>query len=241
MPVPGGPGELVSSPERWFDTTDGRQCHITRTREELRAEEQEDNMALTRNFLKGMGLTDEQVSSIIEAHTETVDGLKNQIAALKADADKLPGIQKQLDDLKANNGDDWKTKCEAAQTELANFKASVAKKEEHGAKEAAYRALLKKAGIADKRIDSVIKVSDIDGIKLGKDGEIAEADKLEDKLRTEWADFIPTTQVSGAKPANPPANVGGNTATKADILKIKDAAERQKAIADNINLFRKDE
>ena len=32
-------------------------------------------MSITRKLLKGMGLTDEQVDTIIEAHTETVDGL----------------------------------------------------------------------------------------------------------------------------------------------------------------------
>ena len=31
-------------------------------------------MALTRKLLKGMGLTDEQVDTIIEAHSDTVDG-----------------------------------------------------------------------------------------------------------------------------------------------------------------------
>ena len=36
-------------------------------------------MALTRRFLKGMGLTEEQVDTIIEAHTEVTDGLKEQI------------------------------------------------------------------------------------------------------------------------------------------------------------------
>ena len=40
------------------------------------AEEKETEMALTRKLLKGMGLTDEQVDTIIEAHTDTVDGLK---------------------------------------------------------------------------------------------------------------------------------------------------------------------
>lgn len=33
-------------------------------------------MALTRKLLKGMGLTEEQMDTIIEAHTDTVDGLK---------------------------------------------------------------------------------------------------------------------------------------------------------------------
>ena len=49
-------------------------------------------MALTRRFLKGMGLTEEQVDTIIEAHTEVTDGLKEQINQYKADADKLVDV-----------------------------------------------------------------------------------------------------------------------------------------------------
>ena len=52
-------------------------------------------MALTRKLLKGMGLTDEQVDTIIEAHSDTVDGLKEQVKTYKADAEKLPNIQKE--------------------------------------------------------------------------------------------------------------------------------------------------
>ena len=51
-------------------------------------------MALTRKALKAMGLTEEQVDSIIEAHTETVDALKSMVNAYKADAEKLPGVEK---------------------------------------------------------------------------------------------------------------------------------------------------
>ena len=35
-------------------------------------------MAFTRKFLKALGLTEEQVDSVVEAHTETVDGLKSR-------------------------------------------------------------------------------------------------------------------------------------------------------------------
>lgn len=47
-------------------------------------------MALTRKSLKAMGLTDEQVDGVIEAHTETVEALKNQRDTYKADAE-IPG------------------------------------------------------------------------------------------------------------------------------------------------------
>ncbi len=58
-------------------------------------------MSITRKFLKGMGLTDEQVDTIIEAHTETVDGLKADVDKYREDAIKLPDVQKELNDLKA--------------------------------------------------------------------------------------------------------------------------------------------
>lgn len=50
-------------------------------------------MALTRRMLKAMGISDEQVDEIIAAHTETVDALKEQRDAYKADAEKLADVQ----------------------------------------------------------------------------------------------------------------------------------------------------
>ena len=68
-------------------------------------------MSLTRKLLKGMGLTDEQVDTIIEAHTDTVDGLKADISKYKGDAEKLPTVQKELDDLKAAGDGGWEEKA----------------------------------------------------------------------------------------------------------------------------------
>ena len=58
-------------------------------------------MSITRKFLKAMGITDEQVESIIDAHTETVDGLKSDATKYKADAEQLAIVQKQLDEANA--------------------------------------------------------------------------------------------------------------------------------------------
>ena len=62
-------------------------------------------MALTRKLLKGMGLTEEQVDTIIDAHTETVDGLKEDLKQAKKDAEEADDLRKQLktaqEDLKA--------------------------------------------------------------------------------------------------------------------------------------------
>ena len=61
-------------------------------------------MALTRKFLKAMGIEDEKIDQIIEAHTETVSGLKDSLDKAEADAKALPDIQKELDAAKAEIG-----------------------------------------------------------------------------------------------------------------------------------------
>lgn len=199
-------------------------------------------MALTRKMLKGMGLSDEQIDTIIEAHTETVDSLKDQVAAYKEDADKLPGVQKSLEkaqaDLEAATKDSYKVKYDALKEDFDAYKADVEKKDTHNAKEAAYRELLKAAGVSEKRIAAVLKVSDIDSVELDDSGNIKDADALTASIKTEWADFIPTTQTQGANTPNPPSNTGGSM-TKEDIMNIKDRDERIQQIAQHKDLFTK--
>lgn len=195
-------------------------------------------MALTRKSLKAMGLTDEQVDSIIEMHTETVDGLKQY----KADAEKLPAVQKELDELKAKGDDGWKDKHDKLKKEFEDFKSEQNTKETRAAKEKAYRELLKTLNVSEKRIDSIIKVTDFDKIELDGDKVKDEATHSEN-IKTEWADFIVNTQTKGADTHNPPANNNGKL-TKADLYKKDDrgryvmsTSDRQKALAENPELL----
>lgn len=194
-------------------------------------------MALTRKSLKAMGLTDEQVDSIIEMHTDTVDGLKADIGKYKADAEKLPGVQKELDDLKAAGDGGYKEKYEKEHKAFEDFKTEQTTKETRAAKEKAYRELLVAAGVSEKRVDSVLKVSDLEKVEL-EDGKIKSADELTKTIKTEWADFIVSTNTKGADTHNPPANnPGGSGKTKAEIMAIKDTAERQAEMLKNPELF----
>lgn len=162
-------------------------------------------MALTRKLLKGMGLTDEQVDTIIEAHTETTDGLKKDIEKYKGDAEKLPGVQKELDTLKAAGDGGYKEKYEKERKAFEDFKAAQTAKETKQAKEAAYRDLLKAAGVSEKRIPAILKVTDLDGIEMDGD-KIKDADKHTQTVKTEWADFVETVNTNGANTNTPPAN-----------------------------------
>jgi hypothetical protein len=162
-------------------------------------------MALTRKLLKGMGLTDEQVDTIIEAHTDTVDGLKADIAKYEGDAKKLPAVQKELDDLKAAGDGGYKEKYEKAKKDLDDFKAEQTAKETKQAKETAYRELLKAAGVSEKRIPAILKVTDLNSVELEGD-KVKGADKLTEQVKTDWADFIESTSTGGASTVTPPAS-----------------------------------
>ena len=175
-------------------------------------------MALTRKALKAMGLTDEQVDSIIEMHTDTVDGLKADISKYKGDAEKLPTVQKELDDLKAAGDDGYKEKYEKEHKAFEDFKTEQSKAATHNAKQAAYKALLKEAGIAEKYLEMVLKVSDVDAVELDGD-KIKDADKLKETIKTDFDGFIGTDGTKGADTHNP--NPGGDNNPGNDYSKYE--------------------
>lgn len=197
-------------------------------------------MAFTRKMLKAMGIEDEKIDQIIDAHSETVDALKADRDAYKEDAAKLAAVQKELDELKAKGDDGYKAKYEAEKAAHDALKADIAAKETKKAKTDAYRELLKGANIDEKRIATILRAEapTIDKIELDADGKIKNAEQYTESIKSDWADFIVTQSAKGTNTATPPANGGAaTTKTKEDILKIKDAGERQKAIAENPTLF----
>lgn len=204
-------------------------------------------MSLTRGMLKGMGLTEEQVSAIIDAHAETVDGLKESLKAAKADAEKLKTVQKELDDLKANNGDDYKAKYEKEHSDFDEYKKTVANEKATAEKRSLYRELLKDCGIDAKRIDTVMRVADIDAAKV-KDGKIENAEDLTKSIKSEWADFIATDSTRGANVQTPPQGKGSTKMTREEIFRkdehgkyVHSTQERINAIQANLEAQTKGE
>ena len=198
-------------------------------------------MSLTRKFLASKGIDASVIDEIITAHTETVSGLKDELDkanGYKAKADKLDAVEKELNDLKAEVAKNGGKSYEALKKEFDDYKADVAKEKARSVKEAAYKDVLKDAGIPEKHWAKIIKYSDIDGVELDDKGQIkAKADILK-TVKEEWSDHIETKGKQGAGVTNPPAGAGGGAKmSKEDILKIKDTAERQKAMMDNPEVF----
>lgn len=196
-------------------------------------------MSLTRKMLKAMGIEEEKIDQIIEAHTETVDGFKDKVNDYKDKAEKYDTVKKELDDLK-NGDNDWQKKYEKEHNDFEAYKNDVTAKETKRTKEHAVREFYKGVGVSEKRLDAVLKVTNLDDFELDKDGKIKNADKHTENVKKEWADFIETTTTQGADTATPPVNNGGTKMTKADIY-AKDengryklsTEERQKALVEN--------
>jgi predicted MPP superfamily phosphohydrolase len=187
------------------------------------------NMALTRKMLKAMELDEDKISQIIDAHQATVDEIAKERDALKADAEKykadsekLAAVEKDLVKAKAKleDADEVSKKYKALQEEYANYKNDVTAKTAQEQREKAYRALLAEAGVSDKRIDSIIKVTDLSKIEIGEDGKVKDAKTIVEGIKTEWADFIQTQGTQGAKTSTPPASDPSKTFSRDDIKKM---------------------
>ena len=209
-------------------------------------------MALTkaqvREILSAAGVTSENMSDavdkIIDGHLTSVNALREDVAKYKADAEKLPTVQKELDDMKANSNDGWKEKHDKLKDEFDTYKKDVEAKETHNKKVEAYKAILKDANLSEKGIEKAIKYAEWDKIELEADGKVKGASDHIKAVKEEWAEYVTTTTTTGAKTSTPPANTGGAKLTKADIYKkdergryVLSASERQKALAENPELL----
>ena len=57
-------------------------------------------MAFKRASLKAIGLSDEQIESVMDLHTEVVDALKQERDGYKEKADKYAEVQAELEAMK---------------------------------------------------------------------------------------------------------------------------------------------
>ncbi len=198
-------------------------------------------MALTRKFLASKGIDAAVIDEIITAHTETISGLKDELDkanAFKAKAEKLDAVENELNTLKEeaakNGGKDYAT----LKKEFDDYKAEVAKKEARSLKEAAYKEVLKDAGIPEKHFAKILKYSDVDGVELDEKGKIKDSKDLLKSIKEEWGDHVEMQGKQGTTTPKPPLGAGGGSGrTKEEIMKIKDTAERQRAIAENPQIF----
>ena len=175
-------------------------------------------MAFARSDLRealGEAYTDDIATKLITLHRSVVDPLKDDLdtakrdaTKYKAEAEKLPGVQKELNELKK---DDWKAKYDQEKKAHDDYKAQVAKDAEVAKVKAAYKKLLTEEKISEKTLDSVLAATDYSGMKLKEDGTLDRIEDLKKDIDTKWGGFKVAQRQRGERVDNPPhGNPGGS-------------------------------
>ena len=192
-----------------------------------------------RNIL-GEACTEEIENRLVALHLGVVDPLKDDLTKYKADAEKLPGVQKELDDLKAAGDGGYKEKYEKEHSAFEAFKTDITAKESKAAKEKAVRAYFKSKNITGANLDLAMRGCGEEMAALELDGEkIKDTKSLDALVDGTYKGLVSKQTVrfdTGAR-----FNGGGKPMTKDEIRQINDRAERRAAIAANMDLFRKEE
>ena len=192
-----------------------------------------------RNIL-GDACTEEIENRLVALHLGVVDPLKDDLTKYKADAEKLPSVQKQLDDLKAAGDGGYKEKYEKEHSAFEAFKTDITEKESKAAKEKAVRAYFESKNITGANLDLAMRGCGEEMAALELDGEkIKDTKSLDALVDGSFKGLVSKQTVrvdTGAR-----FNGGGKPMTKDEIMQITDRAERRAAIAANMDLFRKEE
>lgn len=176
-------------------------------------------MSLTRKALSAMGIEGDKIDQIIEMHSDTVNGLKDQITEYKAKAEQLPKVSQELEELKksAVNPDEYKEKYESEKQAFEDFKKQLEIEKANSAKDKLYRQLLSENHVKSNKIDLIMRTVNLDKLELDGD-KLKDSADLNKAIINDWADFIETTEVKGTDTATPP-NGAENAVEYGDQIK----------------------
>ena len=191
-------------------------------------------------------ITDEQLDKVMALHGAEIEKTKAKVTALETELkekkEAFDNRNTEFETLKTSNasGEEWQKKYEA-------LKADIDAKEKQA--EADRIVKEKQDGIL-KRFDAVMNGKEFnhdaikaeylkrfgEAIELDENKAKSDADVFHELTKDDASAFKGVTAVRLAGGTN--RNIGGTVYnSKADIMKIKDATTRQKAIEENPTLF----
>lgn len=194
-------------------------------------------MAFTREFIRraaresGVEIPKEFEDALVSEHLSARDAYAE--GQVKDALEK----NKPADAPKVKDTEEYKK----LRQEFDDYRAEVSGREAKAAKERAARAFFEGKGITGKSLDIAIRGcgAEIDALELDN-GKIKDDSALDALIKDTYSGLVSTTVTRGAQTANPPVN-NGAAKTKEQIMGIKDTAERQREIAQNLDLFQTNE
>ena len=171
---------------------------------------------------------DDKAKAVLDALHEETDALKDELDTTKT---ALANAEKERD--AANSGK------QAAEQALTDYKAQQTAAASKAAKTAAFKQLLKQAGVLEKYIDDIANDSKkgdefAAALELDADGKVKDAEKQLSSIKTEWGGKIGKTTTTGAKVDTPPTNYTG---TSPEDFKKMSLDERIKLKNSNPELY----
>lgn len=188
---------------------------------------------------------DSAIKEIIAGHTASVDALKERITNLE-DANKTAEttkteLEKAKKDLKTAQdalkaAEPYKEKYDKEHADFEAFKTDVSGKEAKAKTDKLFTDWLKAQGYSDAGTAKIVKYGGFTP-EFDEKGTLKDADKLTESVKAEWGEYHNSdVKVEGVQTAQPPATKAGGM-TKEEIMSIKDTTARQKAIAENPEMF----
>lgn len=178
-------------------------------------------MAFTRKMLKALGIEDDKIDQIMDAHTEVTEGLKQERDTAKAAADELTKVKEQLEQAKQSlkdaekNGKDLQSKYDTEHVEYEKLKNEITAK---ATKEKTDKAIIewaKSKGYSEAGAKKIAKYGGYgERIKFDDDGKPTNLDELENDVAAEWGEYKGETKTDTHQNNNP---VTGGTAPKKSL------------------------
>lgn len=166
-------------------------------------------MALTRKFLKALGIEEDKIEEIITAHGETVAALKDEIDKVEqsakdsaAAAEERDKLQKRVEALEKTSGDAAKV-----QAEYDAYRQQVETDKANADKKALIKKALEDAHANPAAIDLMLGTVDLDKVEL--DGEsLKDTEAVLKPIKEAHAALFGEIKPAGTPPLNPPAGDG---------------------------------
>ena len=200
-------------------------------------------MALTRKFLKALGIEDEKIDQIIEAHTETTDALMAKVKEAEDKVKDYDEVAKERNALKKSQTDDegYKERYEKEHADFEEYKKSVAEKETQAAREKAARAYFASKNIKESALDIVMRGSkaEVAALALDADGKIKDTKALDDLIGGTYSMLITTKEAKGVDTSRPPANSGASTFSSMTLADKMKYANEHPSDSDVVNWLKK--
>ena len=191
-------------------------------------------MSLKRSTLEAMGLTAQQIDTIIADHTETVTAIQKERDGFKAQAEELAGVKTQLatattelEKLKTAGADAAKV-----QADFDAYKKQVEAEKTNGRKDAAVRALFKGKGVSrDTLLELLMGKVDLNKVELDDKGNVKDADTFVKGYQDTYGDCFSTKGEEGTPKTDPPAGGSTDYDAMSDAEYYKATYEARKAAA----------